>query len=302
MKILGEHNPTLPINNIFIPGSHDSAADKLEDKIGVNQGIPQKLELFRPIIRTIIKKWARTQNTTVQQQLEDGIRYLDLRVQWRESKKAFYLLHSLYGPPLQKILDEISLFLHEHPKEVLIIQISDLNHMPGNSHDVLAKLLHKTFGKKIIPQTEGSLPTLSSLQQNGYQVILIYKDSEIAQQYNFLPRSRIVSQWANKAKIEKLKPNLDEYLKQRLPSTYSFFVLQTILSPDTSSILSSLKPFSKSAQSLEDLAKKINPLIPQWIREWNKEYPKKINIVIADFIDKALATEIILFNKDLANK
>jgi hypothetical protein len=119
------------LNEIFIAGTHDSATYDLEDTFGKNQSINHNINLLKYLlvgfaVTKISKNWSKAQSFSILEQLESGIRYLDLRVIYRKSKQDFYTVHGLYGPRLAKVLNQITTFLSLHPKEILIIQIGDL--------------------------------------------------------------------------------------------------------------------------------------------------------------------------------
>ena len=144
------------ITRIFIPGSHDSAAYSLEHKFGKNQNVTSKVNvlkylLFGFVVTQVAHRWAKTQDRSILQQLEDGVRYLDLRVIYRDSKKDFYTVHGLYCPILDAILSQIETFLSENPKEIIVIQVGDLRYMPNGDDDhltLIKKLKHK-FGDRL---------------------------------------------------------------------------------------------------------------------------------------------------------
>lgn len=139
------------INEVNVPGTHDSATDKIGDTIGPNQDLPKGLMAITklPGGDHIFKEWAKSQQLTVFQQLELGIRFFDFRVSWNDWEEDFYITHSLYAGPLRGELKQIRDFLITHPKEIVIIQISHINYMPEGdaSHHKLAQLINSYLGQ-----------------------------------------------------------------------------------------------------------------------------------------------------------
>ncbi|XP_047465397.1 PI-PLC X domain-containing protein 1-like isoform X2 [Mugil cephalus] len=90
---------TVPLYDLAIPGSHDSITYDLD----VNSSIvePQKLRRFSKIccVRKIVHRWASTQDATVTEQLDAGVRYLDLRIARKPNDPdptRLYFYHGLY--------------------------------------------------------------------------------------------------------------------------------------------------------------------------------------------------------------
>jgi 1-phosphatidylinositol phosphodiesterase len=100
---------TLPLSLINLPGTHDSSTQFVT------------LSLF-----------SRCQNTSIKQQLENGIRFLDIRLELRDS--IFYAVHGIANcrtskkrrSPLllfQDIFSNIQDFTIKHPSETIIVAI-----------------------------------------------------------------------------------------------------------------------------------------------------------------------------------
>ncbi len=100
---------TVPISLINLPGTHDSSTQFVS------------LSLF-----------SRCQDTSIRQQLENGIRFFDIRLELRED--VFYAVHGIANcrtlkrkkSPLlhfRDIFDNIRNFLDEYPSEAIIVAI-----------------------------------------------------------------------------------------------------------------------------------------------------------------------------------
>lgn len=100
---------TVPISLINLPGTHDSSTQFVS------------LSLF-----------SRCQDTSIRQQLESGIRFLDIRLELRES--AFYAVHGIANCRTSKkkksrlllfqdIFDNVRKFLDDYPSESIIIAV-----------------------------------------------------------------------------------------------------------------------------------------------------------------------------------
>eukprot|EP01084_Bolivina_argentea_P082283 148990_1 len=90
-----------PLNEINLPGTHDTTA-----------------------YASYLSKFTQTQDKNLQQQLDIGVRFLDLRIRWIPRKKKFVFAH---GPtnfpfiPFEKALDIMISFLRFYDTETLIV-------------------------------------------------------------------------------------------------------------------------------------------------------------------------------------
>lgn len=120
---LSPANKAVPMNQLCLPGTHDSAAYTFD----TSPTLPANVNLRRlcrwvPFVLPIVKKWSQTQRSTVLQQLRDGVRYIDLRVSFLDN--AYWCSHTIATVPLQTVLDDMVTFASEEPAEVVVCDIS----------------------------------------------------------------------------------------------------------------------------------------------------------------------------------
>ncbi|HBI3769737.1 TPA: phosphatidylinositol-specific phospholipase C domain-containing protein, partial [Enterococcus faecalis] len=132
-------NDTEKISEVSIPGTHDSAAYKLNG-----------LSIFT-------SSWAKTQNWTIKEQLEHGIRYLDLRIY-----DDLSMHHGIawVGENLTYHLNEVVNFLKNNPDDFILIRLkseqqnSDKKILRENLKRIfLDSKIHKYFAQNITHQT-----------------------------------------------------------------------------------------------------------------------------------------------------
>jgi hypothetical protein len=108
-----------PISALALPASHDSS-------------------MYRTGPKEI---WAKTQDLSIYDQLEYGIRWFDLRVRWTGSK--FVMHHGpIDGPDLADILADFQQFAEQGHKELAILKFS---HFEDISNDIYTKLTSQVF-------------------------------------------------------------------------------------------------------------------------------------------------------------
>lgn len=115
------------LSNIAIPGTHDTAT--------------------YGIIIPFVEMAAKTQRNEckIKKQLEDGIRFLDLRVGSDDGEKL-KLWHSSIScnVSLSEILTDCVEFLKSHPTEAVLVCIKEENHSKGSFGELLKKLIEQT--------------------------------------------------------------------------------------------------------------------------------------------------------------
>ena len=106
------------IMDLRLVGTHNSGAYTLRSGEQVGRKFPQfVVTLFGRILRS----WALCQSMRVYEQLVSGVRFLDLRVS--RVRGEFHVSHTLVGPKLSDVVEQITRFLSESPTEVVIIDI-----------------------------------------------------------------------------------------------------------------------------------------------------------------------------------
>ena len=112
---MGYLNPGLKLNEISIPGTHDSGA---EAKQNVNISPPELIPFL---------EYAYTQEWSIQSQLEAGIRYFDIRVREEDGDQIWHIYHGMadFNLTFDEVLADMNTFLDkpENNKEILIIRI-----------------------------------------------------------------------------------------------------------------------------------------------------------------------------------
>ncbi len=89
--------------------------------------------------RSIVAGWSKTQSRTVSGQLNDGIRYLDLRVSYNSEKNGFYYCHGMYGPALLPTFEDILAFVTANPREILVLDFNHFYAMDDTSTPVMTR-------------------------------------------------------------------------------------------------------------------------------------------------------------------
>ncbi|XP_028424398.1 PI-PLC X domain-containing protein 1-like [Perca flavescens] len=145
-----------PLYKLAIPGSHDSTSYDLD----INSAIiePDELKKFSPILcaRELVRTAATTQDVTITQQLDAGVRYFDLRIAHKTNDpepNKFYFYHGLCTrTDVETVFRDINDWAEKHPKEILILALSHFKDFDNNIeelHQTLIESIKTVFGAKL---------------------------------------------------------------------------------------------------------------------------------------------------------
>lgn len=295
MKNLPTKLHTVPLNQLSLPGSHDSGAFFLDKNspVAPDEGktIKNLVHVFGHCAKNIIYKWSITQNQCFAKQMEHGIRYFDMRVAYESTTKEYTFLHGLFGQSYQLIFKDINEFLNKHPKEIVIL---DFNHLyiEGTQHAEFLHIVKEYLGDKMYgPGKLGTKSSLSDIWETKKQVIALYDDKgSVKSDPKLWSQSQIYSPWFNTAKATDLINQLDKRFNDLRHDCYNVF--QAILTPQTSTIVWHAAGSLKTTLAL-DCDKHVN----SWLDKILAEKKKGVNIVICDFVCASdFASKVVALN------
>lgn len=115
-------NDDVSVGALTIPGTHDSGSKR-------GAGI-------------LLKPYFKTQNWTIAEQLENGIRFLDIRC--RREGERFLIYHDIMDQHLgfDEVLNDCSKFLSAHPSEIILMRIKEEKE-PKNSSQSFQEIFAK---------------------------------------------------------------------------------------------------------------------------------------------------------------
>ncbi|XP_003694563.1 PI-PLC X domain-containing protein 2 [Apis florea] len=281
MTQLPEVLKNLPIIHLAIPGSHDTMTYTIKRHNDVGPDEPKYIRALGRycsfVSKPIIFNWSITQHENIKDQLNGGIRYLDLRVATKSTDANIYFVHGLYGSKIYQPLQEIAEWLSFHSNEIVILDFQHFYSFSETNHSHLVETIFRIFQTKLCPVASMfDHITLNWLNLEKYQVIVIYRNV-FAQNYsNLWPSCLWHTPWPNTVRVNELIDFLDIKLKAR-PLEIGF-ISQCLLTPDIPYILKHL---------CGTLQRDLVPLCQKAILLWiNHKRPGRggLNIIIADFI------------------
>lgn len=278
MEILASRIGTRPLNEVRIPGTHDSGTSSITS---TSPWAPDS-EWWQTFNRGTVAAWSRTQSRGIGNQLLDGIRYFDFRIAPSANGQGYSLIHALQGDDIQASLNAIRDFLRNSTKEIIILDFNTFLNMQPADHNALVTIINNILGTYIIHPSVGVTITLNTLWASSQRIIVAYADDTTVDnnpqtlwRRQNAATSTVSSPWPDTDDIQTLHNTLTNNLANR---TFAmFFVLQSILTPGAIQIL-------WTNNSLEQWATQVtNPEVANWVvNEWNLQRP---NIIMCDFYE-----------------
>lgn len=110
--------------------------------------------------------------------------------------------HGLLGDKLEPAFEKLSEFLKENVGEIIILELSHFQSFTKDQisrtteRDGLGKMVQSIFGSLLWPFSQGMV-SYSECIKNGYRVMVIFDDSDVARKYNFWPPESVYNAWPN---------------------------------------------------------------------------------------------------------
>lgn len=265
----------LKINDIMIPGSHDSGCYNSASFLG--------------------KPWVKTQNYSITQQLKSGVRYFDLRFAYFEGKiPAFKISHDVWNTdvPLEDVTTALKDFLEKNPKEVVVLKLSHFRDFNDDAHQKFAKyfISDSQLGKFMVQKSPDAIAnnnatsnlTMSQMW-NLNQRLLVITDNEqltaIEKESDLISKlwseDCMTSKWCNTLEVKELEQKCSEVVN----ADHAFlWALELILTPDTEYVVKNYL----TGGSVEKLSEEVNPYVKQWLYQ-KPDWRNKVNLFVVDF-------------------
>ncbi len=286
------------IKDIILPGTHDSATSGIEINSEFSpdgSAITKRLKILKslPLYNQIFAYWSKTQPLTIKQQLDQGIRYLDLRL--CDKNGEVYSCHGKYSDNISTIIQQVKAFTDdpENKNEIILLDMNHFYNMSRGEHALVIHLLLSQLGDKIADSYAFNASTpLNQFWEKNKQIIVIYHNKEQAKHYPQLwPSSTISSRWPNKQKSSDLIQYLNSNLNNRLND--QLYVISGVLTPNEDVIVSSLyNPFAPNSIKTYTLDYKQD--LYNWLFDKQNKLGQKGSIIIEDWTTGQSLTHYVI--------
>ena len=141
---------SVPISELALPGSHNAGTYNLDPQ-GYDIAANSTCTLDTPqnaAVRSVPAPWFQTQDETITQQLNQGIRYLDMQVAYNgggSATKGWRVAQTLLSQfPLYDYLDEVAAWAKAHRSEMIVVDFRNVCY-DNDPTDAIAKGLFSNF-------------------------------------------------------------------------------------------------------------------------------------------------------------
>jgi hypothetical protein len=116
--------------------------------------------------------WFKKQSHTIEEQLRDGIRYLQFRI-IKHTDGALYVTNKLLGPKIEEVLEEVKAFVMHNREEIVMLDFFKFFGMDKEAHVAFKELLFQVFSGLLVPRMRGPRVTPNQLWNLKVCFILI---------------------------------------------------------------------------------------------------------------------------------
>jgi len=277
---------------ISLPGTHDSGSYNITGNKFID--IPLEYQVLINLakylgipIDKLVKGWTQTQLVNITQQLNLGIRYLDLRICFYND--TWYIHHNfIIGLPLITILKQIEEFLIINQGEIVIIELSHIYNETDKNIEILNKTINDNLSTFTYKNKIYKNETIGELIGLGQRLIIVTSS------YIFISNNFLLNTWANTPNIDSMIQYNNNILDEWKKNTYTNLLkMSWTLTPDINTILEGY--FTNN--TLYKLEKNINNIFLEWIKKqesFKNKCPIFPNILLIDYIlDSTIVYEIV---------
>uniref|UniRef100_A0A8C6U1N6 Phosphatidylinositol-specific phospholipase C X domain-containing protein n=1 Tax=Neogobius melanostomus TaxID=47308 RepID=A0A8C6U1N6_9GOBI len=299
MSQLPAHKQTSMLYDLVIPGSHDSMSYDLDINSSIIEPNLLKTYSHMRIVRAIMERWAKTQESTMRQQLDAGARYFDLRIARKENDPdptRLYFYHGLLThTDVETVLRAINDWAEQHPKEIIILALSHFKGFGSNElqlHQHLVSFIKSLFTTKLVPKpmSKEDAPTLQKCWHQKQNVIVSYDYAEATKQPDIWYKINYF--YGDGVDLGQVEESLTRNLNVASHLYFSVCGLNLTLPEDAGAIKYILR-----WRSLASLIRSSLPELLKWIEQ--QAAKTQLNIVASDLVteDNVIPTIVRLNTK-----
>lgn len=292
--VIGE----LAITQLAMVGTHNSGTSHISWRSKFGRDAPGPLRdggvvsaVTRFFAGGILGGWARCQRMTVAQQLDYGVRYIDLRVTPHPPQStALYITHGLVSVLLADVLETVRRFVTA-PASANEFVLLDFQHVflspddPG--HAELFRQLSALSDVCVTNAVDWTVLPLRALWAGTARVVVVmaYGVDPLCASFVHARECFLSSPWKN----ESTTTDLLRALADPSPSLPSprVFVTQAVLTPDGTTVARGLLTCGAQPCSVRALAKRSNRSLVEWFWQHNTSFSQgesaNRNVLMLDY-------------------
>ena len=301
---------TRTLIDVTLPGTHDSGAYHF-----INDEVDKHNKRWKPWIEGLgagsyasliaqighsklvgtIAGWGKAQSMRLVNQLERGIRYVDLRVMRSQKTGKLHFCHGLVGEEAAVGLEEIAGFLRHTRREVVIADLVLLDFQPRD-YDEMAGIIDRTVAPLLAPVDQVLSKTLDEITTGGSRLFLMCNDDELKNHGGDqrIGRSRANAGYPETNSPDTLEKNASDHLSRAAAARDGLSGMQWILTPTQDDIVAGVKNMINPISATQNL-RWLNGKCAGRLRSFlNARYAVRCNLIVTDFFEDSDAVDIAI--------
>jgi len=210
---------TKPVTELSMLGSHDALSNDISFSSSPNSSEENITNNFwaRVFAKGIMVRYAKAQNNNAYEQLDAGVRYLDVRITYVNG--VFYNSHGLISNTLKYNLSHILRWLNDNPGEFIIFHICKFYNSTSNWSELKDFMESVKYEDKSLFDyinydtsiTEFKELNYNNLTSNGTKAgVLIFTESQSdVMPLNQISSEKCYSSWNNKVTHEEMVSSME---------------------------------------------------------------------------------------------
>ena len=297
---------------LTLPGTHDSATHYLSEHLqpGREAQLPEwartavrLAEALRIPADQLVRRWAKAQTLSVGEQLERGIRYVDVRAGWDRDLERWAVHHALTGAAVDEVMEEIKAFLVSAPSEVVVVELTHFFGDPTpDDVERLALMVDEVFGNMTARYRAGKSSlferTVGEMAEANDRVVVVFEDDDVGRRHGFWPKKTITNTYANTDNFSDMMAFNHDVVSAFNDVNYdASAILKTswTLTTQAKTVVASLNVFEKNPHSLLELAEwKANGHLSVFADDATRDKCSIGNIVVVDDLEHSDVVAVAL--------
>ncbi|VDN04694.1 unnamed protein product [Thelazia callipaeda] len=290
-----------PLMTLAIPGSHLSGTCSLKEdgEITPDQAWCVRVLNSNDMIRKAVYNWSKVQTMSIREQLENGVRFLDVKVAY--INESFYVVNGLRSMEVRDLFRRVDEFLSLHPKEVVLVDINHFYEFREQQHSKLLDMISNLFGDRLISRPTSLRTamsyTLNKIWSSDGRVIIFYQPSlpptrtsdinghagpseTIKLPNHVWTRQFIKSPWPKTDDAKRMVDEVAQIIQSRVLEN-GFQVCQAIVTLTVNSIIR-----QPTGTFEARFGRRATRELVDWLRRNGHRYRSNINVILVDFVDE----------------
>lgn len=225
----------VPFHRLRVPGTHNSHTYELHGTDPLASPFSTMAVPFYLVVPWVIRLWSRCQGLRIREQLEAGVRYLDVRVAVTDDGEVT-TAHTFRAAPLADVLDDVADFYDAHgTTEVVVMSVKrdSENERTVDTAEARAKV-RAAFAEHRVARflSHGVAAPLSApLKRHGNRpLVLVFHDAIYASGGVGYPAPYYYARWFDTNDPEQLRDDVADAIRGAL-DRQTIAVIQNILTP-----------------------------------------------------------------------